>query len=239
MDTQTRHALKEDKFVAATQQGISWIDEHRSKVISASVAIVVALAVVIGGVIFYQNREVAASEAFGQAMGAYNAPLIQPGQQVPAGVQVFTSAADRAKAANKLFQAVADKYSLTPAGRNSLYFAGLTYMEMGQNASAESTLKQVSDSMDHNLAALAKLALASLYQQTGRNSSAIDLLKELAAKPTTTVPAGEAKLQLAALYEASNQPDQAKLIYAELKDKDKTGAAGQIAAQKLGGTAAQ
>jgi predicted negative regulator of RcsB-dependent stress response len=237
VDTQTRHALKEDKFVAATQQSLGWLEEHRNKVIPASIALVVALAVVIGGFVFYQNREQAASAAFGQAMQDYGAPLIQPGQQVPTGVKVYTSSAERAKAANRLFVDVANKYGFTPSGRNAEYFAGLTYMEMGQNASAEASLKNVSGSMSRNLAALAKLALAVLYQQTGRNSDAIALLKDLINKPATTVPAGVAKLQLAALYEASNQPEQAKLIYAALKDQDKTGAAGQIAAQKLGGNA--
>ena len=46
-----------------------------------------------------------------------------------------------------------------------------------------------------------------------------------------------AKLQLASLYETT-KPEEAKRLYAEIKDKDKTTAAGQIAAQKLqGGTA--
>ena len=60
--------------------------------------------------------------------------------------------------------------------------------------------------------------------------------KEIIAKPSNAVPAETAQLQLAGLYEAT-RPEEAKKIYAELKDKDKTGAAGQIAATKLGGPA--
>ena len=40
------------------------------------------------------------------------------------------------------------------------------------------------------------------------------------------------------MYETT-RPDEAKKIYAELKDKDKTGAAGQIAAAKLAGPSAK
>ena len=56
------------------------------------------------------------------------------------------------------------------------------------------------------------------------------LLNQIVAKPTSTVPADAAKLQLAAIYDKTN-PAEAKKIYAQLKS-DKT-AAGQIATQKL------
>ena len=52
---------------------------------------------------------------------------------------------------------VADKYGMTPDGKISRYFAGLTYMEAGQNGLAESTLKQVASGWNADLAALAKL----------------------------------------------------------------------------------
>jgi len=55
-------------------------------------------------------------------------------------------------------------------------------------------------------------------------------LQQLIAKPTSTVPADAAKLQLAALYEKTN-PAEANRIYAQLKSSKS--AAGQIAAQKL------
>ena len=42
-----------------------------------------------------------------------------------------------------------------------------------------------------------------------------------------------AKLDLADLYVAEGKQDQARKIWAEVKDSDKTGAAGQIAQEKL------
>jgi hypothetical protein len=38
---------------------------------------------------------------------------------------------------------------------------------------------------------------------------------------------------LADLYAATGQPDRARTLWAKVKDADKDGAAGQIAAQKL------
>jgi predicted negative regulator of RcsB-dependent stress response len=147
-------------------------------------------------------------------------------------MRTYPSSAARAEAANEEFVKVAGSYGSTDAGKQALYFSGLTYMEMGKTAEAESTLKKTVRDGDKNLAALANLALVSLYRRSGRMQDAIDLLQKLAANPTTTVPAGESKLELAGIYEQTN-PEQAKQIYAQLKDKDSKTAAGQIAAQKL------
>lgn len=233
MDQQTRHALKEDKFVSTTSHGLEWASENRQPLILwASIAIAVVIAIVLGAVI-YNSRSDAASAAFGAAMQTYQAPLAQPGEQVPPGIKTFASRAERAKAANAQFLAVADKYGMMPDGRTARYFAGLTYMEAGQTQQAEDTLKKVADSSNSNLAALAKFALAALYRGTNRDQQAVELYNQLAAKPTATVSYGMAKLTLADLYVAEGKPDEAKKVYAELKDKDPKDPAGQIAAQRL------
>ena len=238
MDQQTKQALKHDQFVDTTQHGLDWASEHRNTIIRISIAVVAALFVLIGGYIFYQHRAEQATVAFGEAMQTYQTPLAQPGQQVPPGVRTFPSSTERAKAANAQFAAVADKYGMTPDGKLARYFAGLTFLEEGQNASAESTLKEVAGGWNADLAALAKLSLAQLYRQTGRDGQAIELYNELSAKSASTVPSGLAQLQLAELYENQGKPDAAKKIYAQLKDKDAKGPAGQLAAQKLNPAAA-
>lgn len=234
MDTQTRHALKQDKFVEATASSLNWVQSNRTNVIKIVAVVVVLAALVITGALIYSSRSDAAEIAFGQAMDVYSTPLTQPGQPAPPGDKTYATAAERAKAANPLFVSVADRYSWFDAGANAAYFAGLTYLDMSQTASAEKELQKAADSHDSGLAALSKMALAGLYRQTGRDPQAIDLYNQLIKKPTLTVPASSAKLQLAQLYESSN-PAQAKKLYAEIKDQDKTTVAGQIAAQKLAG----
>ncbi len=238
MDQQTKQALKHDQFVDSTKHGLEWATDNRSSLIRLSIIVVAAIFVLLGGFLFYQHRSEQATIAFGEAMQAYQTPLAQPGQAVPPGVQTFPSSAERAKAANVLFTGVADKYGMTPSGKLSRYFAGLTFVEAGQNASAESTLKEVAGGWNADLAALAKLSLAQLYRQTGRDAQAIELYNELAAKSSSTVPSGLAQLQLAELYENQGKPDLAKKVYAQLKDKDAKGPAGQLAAQKLNPAAA-
>ena len=230
MDTQTRHALKHDRLVDATRTGVDWFGEHRTKVIQAAVAAVILLAIVIAGLVIYNQRSTAADLAFGQAMDTYNAPLATAGQPPAPGEKTFPTAAARATAANQQFVQVANQYGLLLPGKTASYFAGLTAIDMGQTGSAETYLKKVADGSDAPLASLAMLALANLYQQLNRNSEAVVLYNQLIAKPTNTVPADAARLQLASLYEKTN-PAEANKIYVQLKSSKS--AAGQIAAQKL------
>ncbi len=232
MDTQTRHAMKHDALVDNAQSAVAWLEEHKSEAIRFAAVLIAVVAIGIGSVMFYQHRQEQASVAFGAAMDIYSAPVAQPGVPAQPGVRTYPSSVARAQAANALFLKVADSYGSTDSGKNALYFSGLCYMEMGQASQAEKTLKQVVRDGNKNLAALGNLALVNLYQQNGHASDAITLLNQLASHPTTAVPASEAKLELASMYEKTN-PQQAQQIYAQLKDKDSKTAAGQIAAQKL------
>jgi tetratricopeptide (TPR) repeat protein len=233
VDTQTRHALKQDKFAQATASSVSWVSGHRSGVLRWAIAAVVVLAVGIGAVIFWNVRAAAADSALGAALDSYDAPLATPG--APAESGVYTTAADRSRAANKQFVAVAQQYGWLPEGAKAHYFAGITYEDLGQNASAERELKDANGAWNHDLGNLAKIALAGLYHQTARDPQAIDLYNEVAAKPSETVSASMAQLDLADLYAAAGKQDQARTLWAKVKDADKEGAAGSIAAQKLSG----
>ena len=233
MDTQTRHALKNDKFAQATAISMSWVSGHRSNVVRWAIVAVVVLAAVIGGAIFWNVRTDAADAALGVALDTYDSALAQPG--APPEANTYSTAADRSRAANKQFVAAAQQYSWLPEGAKAHYFAGITDRELGDNGNAESELKAASGAWDRNLANLAKLALASLYHQTSRDPQAIDLYNQLSAKPSDTVPANVAKLDLADLYAATGKQDQARTLWAAVKDADKDGAAGAIAAQKLTG----
>lgn len=231
MDSQTRHALKQDKFVETTQLSVDWVGEHRGAVIRWSIAAVVVLALVIAGLVVYSQRSEAAEAALGSALDVYSAQLAQPGE--PAVPGTYATATDRAKVANKQFVQVADQYGWLPEGAKAHYFAGLTYQELGQTASAESELKKAADAWDKNLSSLAKFALAGFYHQTGRDAQAIPLYNELISKPTDAVPAFTSQLALADLYQSEGKKEQARQIWAKVKDADKTGSAGSIAADKL------
>ena len=233
MDTQTRHALKGDKFAQATKTSVTWLSGHRSNVMRWVISAAVVLVLGIGLIVYWNIQESAAETALGEAMDTYTAPLALPG--APAQKGEYATVAERSKAANQQFKAVADKYGWLPEGGKAQYFTGVTDQDLGQTAAAETELKKVADSWNRNLANLAKVALASIYRQSGSDQQAIDLYNEIIAKPSDTVTAGTAQLDLADLYVATGKQAQARALWAKLKDSDKDGAAGSIAAQKLSG----
>jgi predicted negative regulator of RcsB-dependent stress response len=244
VDQQTKAALKQiDPLVQTTTTGLEWASANRKQVIlSSAILLGVIVVAVIAGVVWSQRSQ-AAANAFGVAIETYQAPVRQPGQPSLPDVKSYGSVAERAKAANELFKQVVDQYGMTKSGKNARYFLGLTYIDEGQTQPAETTLKQVADGWDKPLGALAKLSLAGLYRQTGRDSQAIQIYNDLTAHPTDTVPAGLAQLQLAELYAAEGKGDEARKIYASLKDKDKTakgkpGVVSEIAGEKLNPAAA-
>jgi tetratricopeptide (TPR) repeat protein len=236
VDTRTRHALKKDKFAQATASSMSWVSGHRSGVLRWTIVGVAVLVAGIGALIYVNNRAEAADSALGAALDIYNAPLAQPG--APPETGEYPTAAQRSQAANKLFLSVSQQFGWLPQGPKAHYFAGVTDRELGQNGPAETELKIAAGSWDRNLSNLANLALAGLYHQTGRDSQAIDLYNALAAKPSETVSAGSAQLDLADLYASAGKQDQARALWAKVKDADKTagqGSAASIATQKLAG----
>ena len=233
MDTQTRRALKQDKFAVATASSMSWVSGHRSGILRWVIGAVVALAVIIAALVLWTMKGATADKALGAALDLYSTPLAVPG--APPEKNTYNTAADRAKEANREFVAISKDFGWLPQGSKAHYFAGVTYQELGQTGSAETELKAAAGSWDRDLANLAKLALANLYHQTGRDAQAIEVYNGLIAKPSTTVSAGVAQLGLADLYAATGKQDQARALWAKVKDSDKDGMAGSLAAQKLTG----
>ncbi|MGB6726085.1 MAG: tetratricopeptide repeat protein [Terracidiphilus sp.] len=232
MDTQTRHALKQDKFARAAASSASWLGENRSSVLRWVISGVVALVLVVSGSVYWNMRTSAAEQALGSALDVYTEPLAEPG--VPDS-GTYTTAAARATEANREFVAIAHNFSGLPEASKAQYFAGVTYMDLGQNGPAETELKAAAGAWSRNVANLAKLALAGLYHQTGRDSDAINVYNGLVAKPSVTVSAAAAQLDLADLYVAEGKQEQAKLLWAKIKDTNKDSAAATIAEQKLSG----
>ena len=100
-------------------------------------------------------------------------------------------------------------------------------MQAGDKTGAEQELKTASNFSDKDVAALAKMALASIYRGTNRASDAIAIYKDISEHPTVTVPKSQAQLELAEMYE-STDPQQATLIYQQLQKDDPRSPAAQV-----------
>ncbi len=233
MRSSTRHQLKTDEFRATTVETLSWAAENQSTLITVAVVVAVVLAVVIGGWSYIGYRNQQARGMLGSAINKYNAPIRQAGQPAVPGELSYASVAERAKAANGEFTEIANKYSFTESGRIAHYFEGITLRDMGETAAAEKQLNDVASGWDKNMAGLAKLALAGMYTDSNQTTKAVDLYKQLIDHPANSVGKWTPQFELAELYQANNQPQDARKLYEELQKESPTTPIGQIATQKL------
>ena len=237
MRAETRHQLKQDAFsrvtIDAAGKTADWTVEHRSTLIISVIALAIVAAVVLGGWYYLNGQDEKASLDLSQAVRTMDTQLRPAGTPEQPDFPTFTSAKERAQAAQKQFQAIVDKYPHTRTADMAHYFLGVTAATLSDNAAAERNFKDVASAGNRDVAAVAKMALASIYAQTNRTKDAIALYQELINKPTASVSKVTAQLQLAELYQNSNQPLDAKRLYEQIK-KDNPGVeAGQLATQKL------
>ena len=127
------------------------------------------LAVVIGAIVFWSMQDQRGRPALGAALDLYSAPLATPG--APAEKNVYTNAADRAKEANREFVAIAKDFGWLPEGTKAHYFAGVTLPGTGPDGLGGKRTEDRRRSLGSDVANLAKIALAGLYHQTGRDAA--------------------------------------------------------------------
>jgi TolA-binding protein len=236
---QTRHQLKEDRFSRATihaaEATAHWSAEHKNKLIVVFGVVLLAVAAALGSWYYIGELDQKASADLGQAVRTLDTPVRPAGTPAQADNPSFASSAERATEAHKEFQAIVDHYPHTRASQFARYFLGLTAESLGDHAAAERELKYISSAYNRDLAALAKFALASVDRNTNRNKDAIGLYKNLIDKPTRTVGKVTSQMELAATYEASGQPLEAKRVYQEIQKENPASQAAQVASTKLQG----
>lgn len=230
----TRRQLKEDKFAETAQDAAQWATGHR-KLLVWVIGLIVVAVLATTGIVTWRNRQIdQANEELVAAMKTWNAPLRPAGSPAPTGEDTpsFTSATERAKAAEKQFTEIANKHSLVAPGKIARYLSGEAMLQAGDKAGAEQQIKKAADSGDRDLAALAKMSLASIYRNSNRQADAAKIYKDLADHPAPTVSKATAQLALAEMYETTD-PQQAKTIYQQVQKDDPQSMAAQVATQKL------
>jgi tetratricopeptide (TPR) repeat protein len=234
---ETRRQLKQDAFsrvtIDAAEKTAHWTVEHRNTLMISTAAAIVVAAAVIGGWFYLSSQDEKASLALSAAVRTMDTPLRPAGTPAQPDVPSFTSVKERTETARKQFQAIVDNYPHTRTSDMAHYFLGVTASDLSDNATAERNFKEVANSGNKEVAAVAKIALASLYGQTNRSKEAIALYQELINKPTASVGKVAAQLQLAELYQNSNMPLDAKRTYETIKKENPGNEAGQLATQKL------
>jgi predicted negative regulator of RcsB-dependent stress response len=228
----TRHQLKEDRVKQTAGEAMHWSAEHRGSLIRGGLLAVAALLAIAGGFWYYQHTGDTANAALGKAVLTLNAPVVASKENIPPGMEVYSSIAERNAAARKELDEVAKSYPHTAAGKSARYLAAAAAMNAGDNKYAEEQLQELSKSGDAETAAMAKFALGSVYRNTNRIGDAEKIYNDLKDHPTTTVPKVRALLELADMYETS-QPSQATTIYQQVQKEFPKSVAASIARERL------
>jgi tetratricopeptide (TPR) repeat protein len=234
---ETRHQLKQDRFSKVTFEAAGnaahWSEEHKSTLIAAAIAVVAIAAIAIGGWYYVNSQDEKASAEFSTAVRTWETPVRPAGVPPQPGSDSFASAQERATAARKQFQAIADKYPRTHTADMARYFVGLASAQLGDNAAAERSLQEAAHSSNADLAALGKFALASVYRAENKDTQAIDLYKQLMDKPTLVVSKATAQLELASFYESRQKPDEAKKLYDQVAKENPSTEAASLAQRRV------
>jgi TolA-binding protein len=234
---EVRHQLKQDRFSRTTidvaERTVHWSVDNKNKLIAGAIALVIVISAVLGSWYYLEQQDEKASVDFGKATQVMDTPVRPAGMPAQPDYPSYASSTERATEARKQFQAIVNKYPHTRSADFSRYFLGVTAANLGDNASAERELKTVAGYHNEDLAALAKLALASLYRNTNRTKEATDIYKQLINKPTRTVSKTAAEIELAETYQAAGMTAEAKKLYEQIQKEAPQSQAAQLASAKL------
>ena len=237
MRAETRRQLKTDRFSKATiqaaEQTVHWTVEHRNKIYVAALVIVIVVSAVLGGWYYLLRQDERASVDLSKAVTTMDTPVRPAGTPAQPEYPSFASAKERDTEAHKQFQAIVNNYPHTRSADFARYFLGVISANLGDYASAESDLKAVAGYHNADLSSLAKLALASVYRNTNRTKDALELYKQLVAKPTDTVGKSIVEVQLAETYEVAGMKAEAKKQYEQIQKEAPQSQAAQLASAKL------
>jgi hypothetical protein len=202
VDRQTRKNLKSDKFAQEVTHSFEFVAEHRNEVLRYG-AIGVAVVVLAVAIFFYmRHQEGVREEALAQAIRVDVATVV-PAPPQPGGLS-FPTVAEKDKARQTAFVDVAAKYHGTQEGAIAAFYLASDAVDKGNLADAEKRYKDVMDSAPKQYSAMARMALAQVYEAQGKTTEAEKLLRDAVANPTATVSKEQATIQLALLQSKTN-----------------------------------
>lgn len=227
----TRQELKKDELATRLATVQEFFLQNQQQIVKSSAIAALAAVVIIGGILLVRSRQSRAASAFAAALVTYHAPVLDATPPPGMGLH-FKTDSDKIQQALKQFTEVASRYSWTGQGKFARYYVGLCQRDLGKIPEAEKELNALAGGSDHELASLAKLALAGMYEESGRNDEAEKLYRDLSNHPTNTVPKATAELALADLYKRI-KPVQATALYQQIQKEYSGLAAGDQASKML------
>ncbi len=224
----TRKELKSDQVAVTVEHTVDYFQAHQQPIIRGVIA-VVALAVIIGGVVFYRSQQHGVRDArLAEAVRVAQAPVGAAG--TPDALAFPTNDAKAAEEI-KVFSKLQADYPGTDQGYIAEYYLGGVAVSQAKMEEARKKYQDVIDHADKNTASLAKFALAQIAFQENKNSEAETLLHDLMDHPTDLLSKEQATITLADGIKTKNPAEARKLL--EPLAKESTGQLAGAAAKIL------
>jgi len=198
----SRHELKTQDEITSSLRSFTEILETRKKEVLIAVAAIVVIVVgILGWTAYTGKRNAAASVQLAAAIASFEDTSAKPDK-----VRYEKAVAEARK--------TIDTYGSTPAAVIAKYYLAMSQDRLGDTASAEKNLLEVVESGDSSIKGVAQFALAHLQAQHGGPAKAIETLTQL--YNSGNYPKSAVAFDLASLYEAGGQQEQAKQYYGKV-----------------------
>ena len=211
----TRKELKSDQVAVTVEHTVDYVQAHRKPIVQAVIA-AVALAVIIGGVVFYRSAQHATREArLSEAMAVAQAPVGAAG--TPDALAFLTNDAKAAEEI-KVFSKVAADYPGSEEGYISEYYVAGVLVSQAKLDEAVKKYQDVADHGGKNIASLAKFAIAQIDFQENKATEAEAVLRDLMDHPTDMVSSEQATIAIANGIKATKPAEARKLLEPLVKE---------------------
>lgn len=200
----SRKALKRDELVEATKEAEHWLEEHW-RIVAQIAAVLVALALIVSGWFWYNQRGREKAIA-----------LLAEGQHKYAQAETAGFAdATRLEEALASFDGAARKGGSSSAGIVARYYQGVVLHQLGRDEEALRALEEAVSRPDcpPTLLGSARAMLAEVYLSAGDVDQAIRTLEALIDADPPTYPVDQALLVLGKIHQQNGDHDQAQAAW--------------------------
>jgi hypothetical protein len=211
----TRKELKSDQVAVTVGQTVDYVQAHQRPITQIVVA-AVALAVVIGGVVFYRSQQHDVRDArLAEAVRVAQAPVGAAGTP---DALAFTSMDAKAAEESKVFSKLLADYPGTDQGYIAQYYLAGIDISQAKMEDGRKKYQDVADHADKNTASLAKYAMAQIAFQENKSTEAEAILHDLMDHPTDVLSKDQAIVTLANGIKATNAAEARKLLEPLVKE---------------------
>ena len=213
----------EDAFLHAAHETAGWAKTHRAKLVGGVLAVVVALAALIGGSSYVESRARTGSAELYKGLAILEAQVVPAGAEKPADPNAtpptYATEDERLKAARAQFEKAIAAGSPTGAVTLSRFMVASLSQQLGEVDAAAKTFGELASSLAPTdpLAFLAVERLAYLQETKGDVQGAIKTLSRIADGDKKRFYSDAAKFQQARLHHVAGEKVAARSLLEKME----------------------